>query len=137
MFKSKQRVLAQASEPRNGARRHREPPRCHAVRTAHVAQRGGYAVDDTDRLFSANTGTGQISLIGHMYVRMVDIAENPQKQLFGIDASDFLYRINATTAAVTRVGSLGTTDVSSLAFLISRNALWRIRITLHDQYLDW
>jgi hypothetical protein len=74
-----------------------------------------YVSDNSNQLFTADTSTGQTALIGNMGVTMLDIAENPQGQLFGVDGSSNLYSINSTTAAATEIGALGT-GVNSLAF---------------------
>jgi outer membrane protein assembly factor BamB len=66
-----------------------------------------YVADETGELFKLNPANGAKTLIARMPVVMYDIAFDKTGHLFGVDSRSNLYRINAATAAVTRVGAVG------------------------------
>src|SRR5688500_4696297 len=93
--------------------------------------------DRTGRLFTVNSGTGAVNIIGRMPEVMFDIAFDANGQLWGVDATSRLYKINKTNAAVTSVGAVGD-FVNSLVFapdgalLAAGDSLYRINTTTGD-----
>ena len=74
-----------------------------------------YAASDSGELFTLKLGTGATHNIGNMHVVMWDIAINKSGQMYGIDSSSNLYKINKSNGHVSRVGSVGHT-VNALTF---------------------
>jgi hypothetical protein len=74
-----------------------------------------WADDTQGRLFTVNTGTGATHIVGTMPSVMYDIAFDAKGNLYGVDSTSSLWKINATNASATKVGSVGAT-VNSLVF---------------------
>lgn len=64
--------------------------------------------DDTGNLFSIDPSSGAVlAFIGQTAEVMFDIAFDPSGNLYGVDSTDNLYRIDVSTATATLIGSLG------------------------------
>jgi hypothetical protein len=67
-----------------------------------------YAASETGELFTLNLGNGATHNIGNMHVDMFDIALNKSNgQMYGVDSSSNLYKINKSNGKVSKVGSVG------------------------------
>lgn len=71
--------------------------------------------DSIGRLGTVDVATGAATVIGSMGVTMTDIAFSPTGALYGLTFTQ-LYAINATTAAVTLIGSHGVAGGNALVF---------------------
>jgi hypothetical protein len=85
-----------------------------------------YVHDDSNNLATVDLGTGAVNIIGNFGLNpalepITDIAFDPSGNLYGVsfktDASgSTLYRIDATTAALTSIGPLGLIAENALVF---------------------
>jgi hypothetical protein len=92
-----------------------------------------YAASQTGELFTLNLGTGHTHNIGDMHVTMFDIAINKKNgQMYGVDSTSNLYKIDKSNAHVTRVGPVGhfvnalTFSATGSLFGAGYNDLYRI-----------
>jgi hypothetical protein len=86
-----------------------------SVRSA-AADQIGFAVDNTENLFSVNLTTATATPIGFTGQFLQGLAVSPQGSLFGTDYLGGLYSVNKTTGAATLIGSTGLGDIEGLAF---------------------
>ncbi len=73
-----------------------------------------YVHDLSRRLFTINTATAELTLVGSTSAIMFDLAVSPAGELFGIDDTGRLYRISST-GETTLIADTGP-DQSALAF---------------------
>src|ERR1700730_13091799 len=86
-----------------------------SVRSA-AADQIGFAVDNTENLFSVNLITHTATPIGFTVQFLQGLAFSPQGSLFGTDYLGGLYSVSTTTGAATFIGSTGLGDVEGLNF---------------------
>ncbi len=86
-----------------------------SVRSA-AADQIGFAVDNTENLFSVNLTSATATPIGFTGQFLQGLAVSPQGSLFGTDYLGGLYSVNKTTGAATLIGSTGLGDIEGLAF---------------------
>jgi hypothetical protein len=86
-----------------------------SVRSA-AADQIGFAVDNTENLFSVDLTTATATPIGFTGQFLQGLAVSPQGSLFGTDYLGGLYSVNKTTGAATLIGSTGLGDIEGLAF---------------------
>jgi hypothetical protein len=81
-----------------------------------AADQIGFAVDDTENLFSVDLTTATASPIGYTGQFLQGLAISPTGSLFGTDYLGNLFSVSTTTGAATLVGSTGVGDIEGLAF---------------------
>src|SRR6202047_2731953 len=86
-----------------------------SVRSA-AADQIGFAVDNTENLFSVNLTTATATPIGFTGQFLQGLAFSPQSGLFGTDFLGNLYSVSKTTGAATFIGSTGLGDIEGLTF---------------------
>jgi hypothetical protein len=86
-----------------------------SVRSA-AADQIGFAVDNTENLFSVNLTTATATPIGFTGQFLQGLAFSPQGSLFGTDYLGGLYSVSTTTGAATFIGSTGLGDIEGLTF---------------------
>src|SRR5258708_32937067 len=86
-----------------------------SVRSA-AADQIGFAVDNTQRLFSVDLTTATATPIGFTGQFLQGLAFSPQGSLFGTDYLGDLYSVSTTTGAATFIGSTGLGDIEGLTF---------------------
>jgi hypothetical protein len=85
------------------------------VRSA-AADQLGFAVDNTENLFSVDLTTATATLVGNTGQFLQGLAVSPGGSLFGTDFLGNLYSVSKTTGATTFIGSTGLGDVEGLTF---------------------
>jgi hypothetical protein len=86
-----------------------------SVRSA-AADQIGFAVDNTENLFSVNLTTATATPIGFTGQFLQGLAFSPQGGLFGTDFLGNLFSVSTTTGAATLIGSTGLGDIEGLSF---------------------
>jgi hypothetical protein len=86
-----------------------------SVRNA-AADQIGFAVDNTENLFSVNLTTATATPIGFTGQFLQGLAFSPQGSLFGTDFLGNLFSVSTTTGAATLIGSTGLGDIEGLTF---------------------
>src|SRR6267378_7826904 len=86
-----------------------------SVRSA-AADQIGFAVDNTENLFSVNLTTATATPIGFTGQFLQGLAFSPQGSLFGTDFLGNLFSVSTTTGAATLIGSTGLGDIEGLTF---------------------
>ncbi len=86
-----------------------------SVRSAEADQIG-FAVDNTETLFSVDLTTATATPIGFTGQFLQGLAVSPQGSLFGTDYLGNLYSVSKTTGAATFIGSTGLGDIEGLGF---------------------
>jgi hypothetical protein len=86
-----------------------------SVRSA-AADQLGFAVDNTENLFSVDLTTASATLVGNTGQFLQGLAVSPQGSLFGTDFLGNLYSVSKTTGATTLIGSTGLGDIEGLTF---------------------
>jgi hypothetical protein len=81
-----------------------------------AADQIGFAVDNTENLFSANLTTATATPIGFTGQFLQGLAVSPTGSLFGTDYLGNLYSVSKTTGATTFIGSTGLGDIEGLTF---------------------
>ena len=81
-----------------------------------AADQLGFAVDNTETLFSVDLTTATATPIGLTGQFLQGLAVSPQGSLFGTDYLGNLYSVSKTTGAATFVGSTGLGDIEGLTF---------------------
>lgn len=76
-------------------------------RTLYASGPSIFAADSRGKLVNMNLGTGQTQTIGQMSVVMYDIAVSKTGQMYGVDRTSNLYKINKSNASVSKIGSVG------------------------------
>jgi len=76
-------------------------------RTLYASGPTIYSADSRGKLVHLNLGNGQTQTIGQMSVVMYDIAVSKSGQMYGIDRTSNLYKINKSNASVSKIGSVG------------------------------
>jgi hypothetical protein len=85
------------------------------VRSA-AADQLGFAVDNTNNLFSVDLTTATATPIGFTGQFLQGLAFSPAGSLFGTDFLGNLYSVSKTTGAATFIGSTGVGDIEGLTF---------------------
>lgn len=85
------------------------------VRNA-AADQLGFAVDNTENLFSVDLTTATATPIGNTGQFLQGLAVSPGGSLFGTDYLGNLYSVSKTTGAATLIGSTGLGDIEGLTF---------------------
>lgn len=85
------------------------------VRSA-VADQIGFAVDDTENLFSVDLTTATATPIGYTGQFLQGLAISPTGNLFGTDYLGNLFSVSKTTGAATLIGDTGLGDIEGLTF---------------------
>jgi hypothetical protein len=85
------------------------------VRSAEADQTG-FAVDNTETLFSVDLTTATATPIGFTGQFLQGLAISPTGSLFGTDYLGELFSINKTSGAATPIGSTGLGDIEGLTF---------------------
>jgi hypothetical protein len=86
-----------------------------SVRSA-AADQIGFAVDNTENLFSVNLTTATATPIGFTGQFLQGLAFSPQSGLFGTDFLGNLFSVNKATGAATLIGDTGLGDIEGLSF---------------------
>src|SRR5947208_12626232 len=86
-----------------------------SVRSA-AADQLGFAVDNTENLFSVDLTTATATLVGNTGQFLQGLAVSPQGGLFGTDFLGNLYSVSKTTGAAAFIGSTGLGDIEGLTF---------------------
>ena len=86
-----------------------------AVRSA-AADQLGFAVDNTNSLFSVDLTTATATPIGPTGQFLQGLAVSPGGSLFGTDYLGNLFSVSKTTGAATLIGSTGLGDIEGLSF---------------------
>jgi hypothetical protein len=86
-----------------------------SVRSA-AADQMGFAVDNTETLFSVDLTTATATPIGFTGQFLQGLAVSPQGSLFGTDYLGNLFSVSKTTGAATFIGSTGLGDIEGLTF---------------------
>src|ERR1700730_11099563 len=86
-----------------------------SVRSA-AADQIGFAVDNTETLFSVDLTTFTATPIGNTGQFLQGLAFSPAGSLFGTDYLGNLYSVSKTTGAATFIGSTGLGDIEGLTF---------------------
>jgi hypothetical protein len=86
-----------------------------SVRNA-AADQLGFAVDNTENLFSVDLTTATATLVGNTGQFLQGLAVSPQGSLFGTDFLGNLYSVSKTSGATTLIGSTGLGDIEGLTF---------------------
>jgi hypothetical protein len=86
-----------------------------SVRNASADQLG-FAVDNTENLFSVDLTTATATPIGFTGQFLQGLAVSPTGSLFGTDFLGNLYSVSKTTGAATFIGSTGVGDIEGLSF---------------------
>jgi hypothetical protein len=86
-----------------------------SVRSA-AADQIGFAVDNTETLFSVDLTTATATPIGFTGQFLQGLAFSPAGSLFGTDFLGNLYSVSKTTGAATFIGSTGVGDIEGLTF---------------------
>ena len=86
-----------------------------SVRSA-AADQIGFAVDNTETLYSVDLTTATATPIGFTGQFLQGLAFSPAGSLFGTDFLGNLYSVSKTTGAATFIGSTGVGDVEGLTF---------------------
>jgi hypothetical protein len=86
-----------------------------SIRSA-AADQFGFAVDNTESLFSVDLTTATATRIGFTGQFLQGLAVSPAGGLFGTDFLGNLYSVSKTTGAATFIGSTGLGDVEGLTF---------------------
>ena len=81
-----------------------------------AADQLGFAVDNTETLFSVDLTTATATPIGFTGQFLQGLAVSPQGSLFGTDYLGNLYSVSKTTGAATFIGSTGLGDIEGLTF---------------------
>ena len=81
-----------------------------------AADQLGFAVDNTENLFSVDLTTATATRIGFTGQFLQGLAVSPQGALFGTDFLGNLFSVSKTTGATTLIGSTGLGDVEGLSF---------------------
>jgi hypothetical protein len=88
----------------------------HFSASSAAADQLGFAVDNTENLFSVDLTTATATLVGNTGQFLQGLAVSPQGGLFGTDFLGNLYSVTKTTGATTLIGSTGLGDVEGLTF---------------------
>src|ERR1700720_1550539 len=86
-----------------------------SVRSA-AADQIGFAVDNTETLFSVDLTTATATPIGFTGQFLQGLAFSPAGSLFGTDYLGNLFSVSKTTGAATLIGSTGLGDIEGLTF---------------------
>ena len=86
-----------------------------SVRSA-AADQIGFAVDNTETLYSVDLTTATATPIGFTGQFLQGLAFSPAGSLFGTDFLGNLYSVSKTTGAATFIGSTGVGDIEGLTF---------------------
>jgi hypothetical protein len=86
-----------------------------SVRSA-AADQIGFAVDNTENLFSVNLTTATATPIGFTGQFLQGLAFSPQSGVFGTDFLGNLFSVNTATGAATLIGDTGLGDIEGLSF---------------------
>src|SRR6266404_2855285 len=86
-----------------------------SVRSA-AADQFGFAVDNTESLFSVDLTTHTATPIGPTGQFLQGLAVSPGGSLFGTDYLGNLFSVSKTTGAATLIGSTGLGDIEGLTF---------------------
>jgi hypothetical protein len=86
-----------------------------SVRSA-AADQIGFAVDNTENIFSVNLTTATATPIGFTGQFLQGLAFSPQSGLFGTDFLGNLFSLNKATGAATLIGDTGLGDIEGLSF---------------------
>lgn len=81
-----------------------------------LADQIGFAVDNTETLFSVDLTTATATPIGFTGQFLQGLAISPQGTLFATDYLGELFSVNKTTGAATLIGDTGLGDVEGLTF---------------------
>jgi hypothetical protein len=81
-----------------------------------AADQIGFAVDNTETLFSVNLTTATATPIGFTGQFLQGLAFSPGGSLFGTDYLGNLYSVDQTSGAATFIGSTGVGDIEGLTF---------------------
>jgi hypothetical protein len=81
-----------------------------------AADQLGFAVDNTENLFSVDLTTATATPIGFTGQFLQGLAVSPQGGLFGTDFLGNLYSVSKTTGAATFIGGTGLGDIEGLSF---------------------
>src|SRR5690242_17514299 len=81
-----------------------------------AADQFGFAVDNTESLFSVDLTTATATRIGFTGQFLQGLAVSPQGALFGTDFVGNLFSVSKTTGAATLIGSTGLGDIEGLSF---------------------
>src|ERR1700746_302132 len=81
-----------------------------------AADQLGFAVDNTENLFSVDLTTATATPIGPTGQFLQGLAVSPTGSLFGTDYLGNLYSVSKTTGATTFIGSTGLGDIEGLTF---------------------
>src|ERR1700731_3145926 len=87
-----------------------------SVRSAAAGGLLGFAVDNTETLYSVDLTTATATPIGFTGQFLQGLAFSPQGGLFGTDFLGNLFSVSTTTGAATFIGSTGLGDIEGLAF---------------------
>ena len=87
-----------------------------AVRSAAAGGLLGFAVDNTETLYSVDLTTATATPIGFTGQFLQGLAFSPTGSLFGTDFLGNLYSVSKTTGAATFIGSTGVGDIEGLTF---------------------
>src|SRR5712672_1347954 len=88
----------------------------HFSARSAVADQLGFAVDNTENLFSVDLTTATATRIGFTGQFLQGLAVSPGGSLFGTDYLGNLYSVSKTTGAATLIGSTGVGDIEGLTF---------------------
>jgi hypothetical protein len=88
----------------------------HFSVSSAAADQIGFAVDNTENLFSVNLTTATATPIGFTGQFLQGLAFSPQGSLFGTDYLGNLYSVSKTTGAATFIGDTGVGDIEGLTF---------------------
>jgi hypothetical protein len=86
-----------------------------SVRSA-AADQIGFAVDNTETLYSVDLTTATATPIGFTGQFLQGLVFSPAGSLFGTDFLGNLYSVSKTTGAATFIGSTGVGDIEGLTF---------------------
>jgi hypothetical protein len=87
-----------------------------SVRGAAAGGLLGFAVDNTETLFSVDLATATATPIGSTGQFLQGLAFSPGGSLFGTDYLGNLYSVSKTTGAASFIGSTGLGDIEGLTF---------------------
>jgi hypothetical protein len=88
----------------------------HFSARSAVADQLGFAVDNTENLFSVDLTTATATRIGFTGQFLQGLAVSPGGSLFGTDFVGNLFSVSETTGAATLIGNTGLGDIEGLTF---------------------
>ena len=88
----------------------------HFSARGSAADQFGFAVDNTETLFSVDLTTATAKPIGFTGQFLQGLAVSPAGSLFGTDFLGNLFSVSSTTGAATLIGNTGLGDIEGLSF---------------------